>query len=122
MVRVLVADSNVDSHELIHDILQINFRDAKIERAHNCESFMNKISQAEHPYNLILYSMQMDAEAGNNTLSQFFHENPKLLKHTVLMTENVTTKSNPHIDRVHTIRKPYSLDHFGEVIKKACAT
>jgi DNA-binding NtrC family response regulator len=121
MIRVLVADSNLDSHELIHDILQINFRDAQIDRAHNCESFLSKVSNAESEYNLILYSIQMEFESGKNLLPELFQNNPQLLKRMVLMTENFESSLDPSLQWLPKITKPYSLDYFGEVIKKTCA-
>lgn len=121
MIRVLVADSNLDSHELIHDILQINFRDAQIERAHNCESFLSKVSNAEYEYNLILYSIQMEFESGKNLLPELFQNNPDLLKRMVLMAEKFDPSLDPSLQWLPKITKPYSLDYFGEVIKKTCA-
>ena len=121
MIRVLVADSNLDSHELIHDILQINFRDARIERAHNCESFLSKVSNAGSEYNLILYSVQMEHESGKNVLPQLFEDNPELFKRMILMAENIDSSLDPSLHWLPKISKPYSLDYFGEVIKKTCA-
>lgn len=122
MIRVLVADSNVDSHELIHDILQINFRDAQIERAHNCESFLSKVSSAGSEYNLILYSVQMEHESGKKVLPRLFSENPELLKRMVLMSDEHDPHLDPSLRWLPKITKPYSLDYFGEVIKKTCAS
>ena len=120
MIRVLVADSNLDSHELIHDIVQINFRNAKIERAHNIESFVSKIESAKPQYNLILYSVHMDESNEKPTLSEAMIKNPEISKRTIILIESATVKVPEIFNHFPTIKKPFSLDYFGEVIKKTC--
>ena len=122
MIRVLVADSNLDSHELIHDIVHINFKNVKIERAHNCESFLSKVSSAQPQYNLILYSVQMENESGKNTLSELFTQNPELFQRLILMAEKHDSSLHPSLHWLPKVTKPYSLDYFEEVIKKTCAS
>jgi hypothetical protein len=95
MIRVLVADSNLDSHELIQDIVHINFRNVQIERAHNCESFLTKVSSAQPQYNLILYSVRMENESGKNILSDLFAQNPELFKRMILMSEKYDSSLHP---------------------------
>lgn len=121
MIRVLVADNDLDSHELIDDILQINFRDPKIERVHTPDSFAEKVSSAVPPYNLILYSVQMDIESGQKILAQLLKQNPDLSKRMVLMGEDKDSLP-PDAKSVPNIPKPISLDYFGEVVKKACGS
>lgn len=120
MIRVLVADSNLDSHKLIHDIVQINFRNVIIDQAHNCSSFIDKVTSAEPQYNLILYSARMDAEEGGNTLSDLIKKIPELGRRTVLIAESKDAELPDSLSLIPTVSKPYSLDYFGEVIKKAC--
>src|SRR5512133_3650825 len=121
MIRVLVADSNLDSHELIHDIVQINFRNVKIESVHNRESFVSKIASAKPQYNLILYSVHMDENCEKPTLTEAIQKNPEICERTILMAESDSVKVPEVFIHFPTVRKPYSLDYFGEVIKKTCA-
>jgi CheY-like chemotaxis protein len=120
MIRVLVADRNLDSHELIHDIVQINFRNVTIERAHNIESFVSKVTSAKPQYNLILYSVHMDDDGDRTVLSEAIRKNPEISKRTILMAESDTVKMPGLFNNFPTVTKPYSLDYFGEVIKKTC--
>lgn len=121
MIRVLVADRNLDSHELIHDIVHINFRNVTIERAHNTESFVSKVASAKPQYNLILYSVHMDDEGDKPVLSEAIRKNPEISKRTILMAESDSVKVPDMFNSFPTVTKPYSLDYFGEVIKKTCA-
>jgi CheY-like chemotaxis protein len=121
MIRVLVADSNLDSHELIHDIVQINFRNVTIESAHNCESFVSKIASAKPQYNLILYSVHMDENSEKPTLSEAIKKNPEISERTIIIAESDSVKLPDVFNHFPTVTKPYSLDYFGEVIKKTCA-
>ncbi len=121
MIRVLVADSNLYSHELIHDIVQINFRNVKIESVHNSESFVSKITSAKPQYNLILYSVHMDDSTDKTTLSEAIKKNPEISDRTIIMTESDSVKVPDIFNHFPTVTKPYSLDYFGEVIKKTCA-
>jgi len=120
MLRVLVADSNLYSHELIQDIVHINFRNVTVERAHNYKSFVTKIENAEPQYNLILYSMQMENESGQNALCDVIKNNPEIEDRMILMADSQNTALPESLDRLPTVSKPYSLDYFGEVIKKTC--
>jgi len=120
MIRVLVADSNLDSHKLINDIVQINFRNVVIDQAHNCESFAEKVEGAKPQYNLIFYSIRMENEDGRNKLSEMIQKNPDLRKRMILMAESKDTPLPNALNLIPIVTKPYSLDYFGEVIKKTC--
>ncbi|NLD93564.1 MAG: hypothetical protein GX639_12955 [Fibrobacter sp.] len=122
MIRVLVADNNLNSHELIHDIVQINFRNVKIESVHNSENFVSKITSAKPQYNLILYSAHMDESTDKTTLSEAIKKNPEISDRTIIMTESDSVKVPDMFNHFPTVTRPYSLDYFGEVIKKTCAS
>lgn len=120
MIKVLVADDDLDTHEVVHDILVINFRDVVIDKALNEESLKSKIKEAQPPYNLILFGV--DSEEDKIMLTQFFAENPDLIDRTILLTETQATISNdPSLQSFAHLSKPFSLDHFGEIVKKTCA-
>ncbi|NLE01240.1 MAG: hypothetical protein GX640_15340 [Fibrobacter sp.] len=122
MIKVLIADSDLDSHELVDDILQINFRDVKIDRALNATSFLNKIKDAQPPYNLILFNPEIDINGELKLLDQIRALNPQMLNHIILLNADVDQFRESESGIMFAIKKPFSLDYFSEVIKKACAS
>ena len=119
MVKILVADNDMDSHELVHDILEINFKDVRIDRALNLESLLTKIKEANPRYHLILLNLEMQKECDLDILTQIKTINPDILDRIVVMTNEDTDEVYPK-PKYH-IPKPFSLDQFGEVVKKACS-
>ena len=120
--KVLVADDDLDAHELIHDILQINFKQVKIDRALSGESFIKKIEEAKNGYDLILFNIRLKYENGKDILSSLQHKFPGILDRIVLMADSpVQEMKHPHVKKIPCISKPFSLDYFGEVIKKVCS-
>jgi len=115
-IRVLVADDDLDVHELIDDVLHINFRDVAIDRVMDPNSVRAKIRSMKVPYDIILL--------GDDGMKGFIEivneECPALMKKTIMICPE---KSN-HIDKwsdIPRIDKPFSLDDFGEVLGKICA-
>ena len=122
MIKALIADSDLDSHELVDDILQINFRYVKIDRALNATSFLNKIKDAQPPYNLILFNPEIDINGELKLLDQIRALNPQMLNHIILLNADIDQFRESESGIMFAIKKPFSLDYFSEVIKKACAS
>ena len=115
-IRVLVADDDLDVHELIDDVLHINFRDVAIDRVMDPNSVRAKIRSMKVPYDIILL--------GDDGMKGFIEivneECPALMKKTVM----ICPEGSDHIDKwsdIPRIDKPFSLDDFGEVLGKICA-
>jgi hypothetical protein len=115
-IRVLVADDDLDVHELVDDILHINFKDVAIDRVMDLNGVRAKIRSMKIPYDIILL--------GDNGIKGFIEivneECPALMKKTVL----ICPEGSPPVDKwsdIPRIVKPFSLDDFGEVLGKICA-
>ncbi|KMQ52496.1 hypothetical protein CHISP_0763 [Chitinispirillum alkaliphilum] len=122
MIKVLIADEDLDSHELLSDILHINFHEVEVERAHDCNSFLNKISQPDIKYDLILYS-SVFLKDQPEMLLQVKNENPDAFARIVLLVDaHESLPENRELKNLPSISKPFSLDHFGEVIRKVFAS
>jgi DNA-binding NtrC family response regulator len=120
MVRVLIADDDLDSHELIDDLIEINFRDVEIERALTKESFLIKIGTAKSPYNLILFNLDIEkAGNGREVVEHLEANHPELLKRMVFISSDVHASESINADYL-VLTKPFSLDRFGEVVQKVC--
>jgi hypothetical protein len=115
-VRVLVGDEDLDVHELVDDILHINFKDVAIDRAMDPNGIRTKIRAMELPYDLILLG-----DDGMKGLVEIVNEErPDLVKKTVM----ICPEESNHIEKwsdVPRILKPFSLDDFGEVLERICA-
>lgn len=117
MVKILVADNDADSHKLVRDILEINFRDVMIDRALDYDNLIKKIKQAKPQYNLILLNLDLQKESNKDIIAEIELINPDLLNSIVILT-NQDAEETQSFSKYH-IPKPFSLDHFGEVVKKA---
>jgi DNA-binding NtrC family response regulator len=121
MKKVLVADDDLDVHQLVHDILQINFKQVTIDRALTSKSFLNKIKAAESPYDLILFNVRMNEENGENILNSLQEEYPDIIDRVIMLADSPEESSASVTKDVPCLSKPFCLDHFGEVIKKVCS-
>lgn len=119
--RVLVVDDDLDAHQLVRDILQINFKHVKVETALSSMAFLKKIEEAENSYDLILFNIRLKHENGKDILSSLQHRHPDLFDRIVLMADSPAERNHPLAKVRPCISKPFSLDHFGEVIKKVCS-
>ena len=119
MVRVLIADSNLDSHELIDDLIKINFRDAVIEHAVTKSSFLSKLDSTESLFNLILYNFNLDSKDDVDMVSLMKTRYPEIINRLVCI---VPDEMVAHSDcgTIPFLKRPISLDDFGEVVKKVC--
>jgi DNA-binding NtrC family response regulator len=122
MIKVLVADDDLDAHELVHDILEINFKNVTIDRALSYEKFHTKIDEADPQYDLILFNLRLEEEWGKEVLASIRKNNPELANRIVLITDSPAYPvEDPLLKSLPSIPKPFSLDHFGEIVKKTCS-
>lgn len=118
MVRVLIADNDLDAHRLLDDILEINFRDVIIDRALARESIVRKYAAAERPYDIVLLNLDSYNENDSEDILSFLTVSaPSMLDKIIVMTADplVAQKQAPGFP---VVLKPYVLDDFGEVLKK----
>jgi DNA-binding NtrC family response regulator len=118
--KVLVADDDLDVHQLVHDILQINFKQFTVDRALTSKSFLSKIKAAKSPYDLILCNVRMNEENGENIIDSLQEEYPEIIDRVILLADS-PEESSDSLKDVPCVSKPFCLDHFGEVIKKVCS-
>jgi hypothetical protein len=115
-IRVLVADDDLDVHELVDDILHINFKDVAIDRVMDLNGVRAKIRSMKIPYDIILLG-----DDGMKGFVEIINEEcPALIKKTVI----ICPEGSPLVDKwsdIPRIVKPFSLDDFGEVLGKICA-
>ena len=121
MIRVLIADDDMDSHELIDDLIEINFREVEIEHALTKESFIKKLGAASHPFNLILFNLDLDGSGEEGNIGLLKNRYPDLIDRTVF----IVSEQRPVAEQfsgLKVLSRPFSLDHFGEVVHTVCAS
>ena len=121
MKKVLVGDEDLDVHQLVHDILQINFKQVVIDRALTGKSFLSKINTAKTPYDLILCNIKMNKENGQNLLDSIREEHPDIIDRIILLADSPEESAVQLGRELPCVSKPFCLDRFGEVIKKVCS-
>jgi DNA-binding NtrC family response regulator len=120
-VKVLVADDDLDVHELVNDILCITFKDVTVDRVLDADSFRARLRTSKKHYDLLLVSSDIADASGKDILSIILDEFPALVKKTVLIEETAAAARFDHSGApLPLIKKPFSLDEFSGVIKKIC--
>ncbi len=120
-IHVLVADDDLDMHELIDDILHINFKDVVIDRAMDSNGIRAKVRAMRPPYDLVVL--------GDDGMKGFMEilsdECPALVKKTVMIGSEGSGGNQSEAQRkwndVPRIMRPFSLDDFGAIVGKICA-
>jgi two-component SAPR family response regulator len=120
MYKVLVADNDLSSHELVRSILHINFRDVTIDSAWSKESLLNKVLDSQSQFDLILFNPELD-ESGMDTLMDINESNPEILEKVVVIADH-PLNCDPSLKMLPFIPKPFSLDYFSEVLKNSRAS
>jgi DNA-binding response OmpR family regulator len=119
--RVLVADNDLDVHELVNDILCITFKDVEVDRVLDGDLFRAKLFSSKNKYDLLLIASGVTDASGKDIVSIVVDEFPALVKKTAVIEETAaTTRLDRSGAAIPLIRKPFSLDEFSSVIKKIC--
>jgi hypothetical protein len=118
-VRVLVADDNLDVQELVNDIILINFKDAAVERVLDADAFRAKIIAANPAYDLVIVASSLADASGKNIVSIVCEEFPDSIARVIIL-ENDTgyLPADPTVNIMQIVKRPFSLDDFGDRIRK----
>ncbi|MBD3317917.1 MAG: hypothetical protein GF344_19205 [Chitinivibrionales bacterium] len=122
-VNILVASSDLDIYELVVDILEITFKKTKLDRARDYRKSAEMLSKPDAKYNLILLDQGLDNEDERHVLTAMKTDFPEVADRIVLLADS----QGPHpdfklLEGTSCIAKPFSLDEFGEIVKKACVS
>lgn len=119
MIRVLIADNDLDSHKLIVDLVEMIFRDVTIDRALSKESLLVRVGAPEADYHLILFNLSLDNNESSEILNYIRTYNSRLIERIVFIASKNNKDEIP--DELPVLIRPFSLDDFSEVVKKVCA-
>jgi len=116
--NVLIADDDMDSHQLMDDILEIIFRNVEIDRTLNLQGFWSKISAPGSRYDLVLLSPGLIKEEQGAFLERLREVNPESAQKIVLTgKEHDFETCALDIKLLPFLAKPFSLDRFEEIVK-----
>ena len=121
-IRVLVVEDDLNVHKVIDDILEVVYRDLKIDKALTTESLLGKIKQNDTTYDLVLFDIHFEEPAGRDLLLKLRTERPDLNQKIVILNgsyEGVSTDQD--LKGLPVILRPFSIDKFSETITNICA-
>ena len=118
-IRALVAEEDLNLHQVTHDILEMCFSDVKIERAMNHESLMAKLRAEQADYDLVLYDLKFDELSGYDALSTMREEMPELTSRIIILAGNGDdVRHSTHARDLAYVLHPFSLDDFIDTVKR----
>jgi DNA-binding NtrC family response regulator len=116
-VNVLVVDNDSGLHELVNDMLHINYKDVAVDRVRDMDSFRAKVATADQAYDIVIF----DGYPPDIDLKKFMdsikHEFPAF-SDKIIMICGSDCPVKPSQCRIPCLIKPFSLDEFGEIVKK----
>lgn len=118
MVHVLIADNDLDSHELVDDVVDMIFRDVRIDRALSKESLFLRLGASGNNYDLIIFNYTMEKKEIEEVIQYITATRPELLPSIFFITSDKQHKEIPA--QFPVLTRPYSLDAFSEIAKKIC--
>jgi len=121
-IRVLVVEDDLNVHKVIDDILEVVYRDLKIDKALTTESLLGKIKQNDTTYDLVLFDIHFEEPAGRDLLLKLRTERPDLNQKIVILNgsyEGISTDQD--LKGLPVILRPFSIDKFSETITNICA-
>lgn len=121
--RVLVVDDDLDTHQFLRDLLEINFENVEIDKALDRSGMLKKLREAEHPYDLVLLDYCLEGNGGTDAVGILNTEFPNLFARMILLNGSPEViEADERVKGVPNVRKPFSLDTLSDTLKKTCST
>jgi len=122
--NVLVADADMDVHQLLCDVLEICLRNVKVERAMSLQGFWAKLPAApEQPWHLVFLAADYIKEEPDGFVDRLVAVNPNVIgKVVILGTEADAESCGEGLMAAPLLVKPFSLDKFEELVKQVCGS
>ena len=120
-VKALVADESLDVHELVNDILLINFKDVTVDRVLEVKGFRSKLGSKRPGYNLIIIGSGLADATGKSAIAVLCEEFPQFRGAAIILQDAAgQVPDTPMIKNIPVLKRPFSLDEFSDHIKKIC--
>jgi len=122
-VKVLIADVDIDVQEFLNDVLEINFKDVEIVRVLQVENLVKNLRENGHEYNLVLLNLYIAENKDIDIVDIINQTHPELMERIILLDGIPDWYQGTNaVQKLPVMQKPFSLDYFGDVVKKIYAT
>jgi len=120
--NVLVADDDMDVHQLVCDILEICLKNVKVERAMSLPGFWAKLpARPEQPWHMVFLSAEYIKEEPAGFIDRLAAVNPDVIGKVVVLGSPADAESGGEgLMAAPLLVKPFSLDKFEELVKHIC--
>lgn len=120
-INVLIVGSDLSAIKLVTDILEITFDSIKIEKATNAQTMLDKFTTQHYKYDLLVLDLQISKKDEEVLILNLRSKYPHLFNRMILLLDSVEEKPEDTIlQSIPFIVKPFSLDEFGDLVKKIC--
>lgn len=121
-INVLVVGNDLHVHKLVVDILEITLSDVTIEKATNAQVMLKKIETQQYSYDLLVLYLKNSKKDDETLILNLRNKYPHLVSRMILLLDSIEEKPDDTILRnIPFVVKPFSLDEFGELVKKVCS-
>jgi DNA-binding NtrC family response regulator len=123
--NVLVADNDMDVHQLVCDVLEICLRNVKVERAMSLQGFWAKLpAQPEQPWHVVFLSAEYIKEEPDGFADRLTAVNPNVIGKVVILGAEADAElcGEGGLMAAPLLVKPFSLDRFEELVKQVCGS
>ena len=120
-INVLIVGSDLSVHKLVTDILEITFSNINIEKATNAQTMFDKFKTQQYKYDLLIVYLQISKKDDEVFILNLRSKYPHLISRMILFFDSLEEKPEDTIlQNIPYIVKPFSLDEFGDLVKKIC--
>jgi DNA-binding NtrC family response regulator len=117
-VRILVAVEDLSLHQVVQDVLDITFKEAKTERAMSAQSFLERLRERPDDYDLVMLDVSFDTDAPEVPLPTLQAQLPEVLKRTILLaSRHDSARIRAEYGEMALATYPFSLDDFTAIIR-----
>lgn len=110
---------DLNEHQLIMDILDITFPQVVVDRTTNAEGLFLKLQESGMEYDLIILDLGGDRRHDQEFITMLRESYPRYLSKVVVLFDLTEEKFDEQLLlNLAYLTKPFSLDAFGELIKK----
>jgi hypothetical protein len=121
-MNVLIASNDLDVYQLVRDIIEIIYKGAVIDRALDTGKLADRLDDESVMYNLILTDRRFSDADDGDIIAFMRRTYPRFLDRTVVVLDADDRGGAEDLEDLPAVYKPFSLDEFDEVVRKATVT
>ncbi len=121
-INVSVFGNDLSVQKLIVDILEISLNNVKIDKFTNSERLYDSLNKNKGSfYNLIILDCGKERKSIEEIISEIKKNYSYLIERIIIIIDAKEKDLDSSIfNGISSIAKPFSLDDFGELVKKLC--